>query len=44
MLYGSSLGWPQAPDALARFERLGWRDDVLTRLLWTNAADLLGLQ
>jgi predicted TIM-barrel fold metal-dependent hydrolase len=44
MLYGSSLGWPQAPDALARFERLGWRDDVLERLLWRNAADLLELQ
>ena len=44
MLYGSSLGWPQAPDALARFERLGWRDEVLTRLLWRNAAELLGLQ
>jgi predicted TIM-barrel fold metal-dependent hydrolase len=44
MLYGSSLGWPQAPDALARFERLGWRDDVLERLLWRNAAELLELQ
>ena len=44
MLYGSSLGWPQAPDALTRFERLGWRDDVLSRLLWSNAAELLGLQ
>jgi predicted TIM-barrel fold metal-dependent hydrolase len=44
MLYGSSLGWPQAPDALHRIERLGWRDDVLERLLFRNAAELLDLQ
>jgi uncharacterized protein len=43
LLYGSSFGWPAAPDALARFERAGWRDDVLERVLWRNAADLLGL-
>jgi hypothetical protein len=43
LLYGSSFGWPQAPDALARFEALGWRDDVLERVLWRNAAALLGL-
>lgn len=42
ILYGSSLGWPQAPDALARFQRLGWRDDVLERVLHRNAATLLG--
>ncbi len=43
LLYGSSHGWPQAPDALARFEQLRWRDDVLERVLYTNAASLLGL-
>jgi predicted TIM-barrel fold metal-dependent hydrolase len=43
LLYGSSLGWPAAPDALARFSALGWRDDVLERVLWRNAADLLGI-
>jgi predicted TIM-barrel fold metal-dependent hydrolase len=44
MLYGSSLGWPYCVDALARFERMGWRDDVLERVLWRNAASLLGLE
>jgi len=43
LLYGSSLGWPQAPDALARFAHLGWRDDVLERVLCRNAAALLGI-
>ncbi|TML10793.1 MAG: hypothetical protein E6G39_15680 [Actinobacteria bacterium] len=43
MLYGSSLGWPQAPNALEQFMGLGWRDDVLERLLWRNAAELLDL-
>jgi predicted TIM-barrel fold metal-dependent hydrolase len=43
MLYGSSLGWPQAPTALDRFAALGWRDEVLERLLWRNAAELLGM-
>jgi len=43
MLYGSSLGWPQAPNALDHFVKLGWRDDVLERLLWRNAAELLEL-
>ncbi len=43
LLYGSSFGWPAAPDALERFGRLRWRDDVLERVLWTNAASLLGL-
>jgi uncharacterized protein len=42
MLYGSSHGWPHAAGALARFGRLGWRDDVLERVLYTNAAALLG--
>ena len=41
MLYASSHGWPQAPDALARFEQLGWHDDVLRRALYDNAAVLL---
>ena len=43
MLYGSSHGWPDAPDALERFTRLGWRDDVLPRVLGANAAALFGL-
>jgi predicted TIM-barrel fold metal-dependent hydrolase len=43
LLYGSSFGWPRAPDALARFSALGWREDVLERVLWSNAAALLGL-
>lgn len=43
MLYGSSHGWPDAPESLERFERLGWRDDVLARVLGTNAAALFGL-
>ena len=42
LLYGSSLGWPQAPGSLDRFVRLGWRDDVLERVLYRNAAALLG--
>jgi uncharacterized protein len=41
MLYGSSHGWPDAPGALERFTRLGWRDDVIERVLYTNAAALL---
>ena len=41
ILYGSSHGWPHAPEALARFQQLGWRDDVLERALYTNAAELL---
>lgn len=43
LLYGSSHGWPYAPDALDRFVALGWRDDVLARVLHANAASLLGL-
>jgi predicted TIM-barrel fold metal-dependent hydrolase len=43
MLYGSSFGWPKAVDALARFERLGWRDDVIDRVLTRNALTLLDL-
>jgi predicted TIM-barrel fold metal-dependent hydrolase len=43
MLYGSSHGWPYAPDALARFQQLGWRDEVLEQVLYTNSAALLGL-
>jgi predicted TIM-barrel fold metal-dependent hydrolase len=41
--YGSSHGWPDAPEALERFERLGWRDDVLPRVLHDNAAELFGI-
>jgi predicted TIM-barrel fold metal-dependent hydrolase len=43
LIYGSSFGWPQAPDAIDRFVALGWRDDVLERVMWSNAAALLGL-
>lgn len=43
LLYGSSFGWPHAPDALERFCRLGWRDGVLERVLQRNACELLGL-
>ena len=42
LLYGSSHGWPHAPDALAAFGQQGWRPDVLRRVLHTNAAQLLG--
>jgi predicted TIM-barrel fold metal-dependent hydrolase len=43
LLYGSSFGWPHAPDALDRFIKSGWNDGVLDKLLYTNAAELLGL-